>query len=486
MPKQSRITGALSVTIAQAVVLLLGYATHLWIGRVLGPGPYGIYGVVLSVQTIFGMVLSLGVPMAISRFVAQDEKHAQSILSQALRVQLLIALAVSASLAAFSPLISRALADVSLIPFLLFVAVVVFAQSFYQVFVQFLSGMHRFNRQAALTSLYATIKLAGAISLIYVIGVYGAFAGFAIGGVVAAMIGWGWTRHLGGTIQRRLPLKRFLSFAGTFVIVLVGLQILISLDLFMVKALLKDDVLAGYYNAAVTLSRIPFMLLQALVFVLVPSVSALTKPGASHDRAAAFIRDTLRYLIALIVPGAALAAATSKSLVALFFSHAYIPAAAPLTVLMVGLGSLAFYLLIVSIVAGAGRPRIGLGATAGLLVISGLLGVLLIPRFNLMGAAWQTTITGLVGLAVLAAYTFRTFRIPIPIKSVINILIATAVVVAPTYIWKVQPRMLPLQYLVLGTLYVVALFLLGEVTQADRRRLAGIHPRLERIARVES
>src|SRR5687768_14577445 len=103
MPRQSRLTGAVSLVLAQACVLLFGYAAHLWIGRVLGPGPYGIYGVVLSIQTIAGLILTLGVPMAVSRFVAQDERHARSILYQALRIQGGIALAVTIILAALAP-----------------------------------------------------------------------------------------------------------------------------------------------------------------------------------------------------------------------------------------------------------------------------------------------------------------------------------------------------------------------------------------------
>src|SRR3990167_11436832 len=109
--KQSRLTGAVSLFAAQAIVLGLGYVTHLWIGRVLGPASYGIFGIVLSLQTIVGMVLTFGVPMGISRFVAQDEKHAQSILRQALRLQAVVALLVALVTVLAAPLLSRLLDD---------------------------------------------------------------------------------------------------------------------------------------------------------------------------------------------------------------------------------------------------------------------------------------------------------------------------------------------------------------------------------------
>lgn len=481
MAKQSKLTGAISLVIAQGVVLMLGYATHIIVPWLLGAGPYGIFGVVLSVQTILGLFLTLGIPSAVSRFVAQDEAHAQSILNRALRLQTLFAITLAGATLVAAPFIAYLLNDADLTKYIAFVSVIILLQAFFPVYVQFLGGMHRFNRQAALTSLYAVAKLAGAVGLIFVFGLFGAFAGFAVGGLVAAGVGWWWTRRLGGAKPKQLSLRAFLSFASTYVLILVGLQILMSLDLFMVKAFLQDDVAAGYYNAAVTLSRISYLLLQGLAFIILPSVSALTKPGASHDTAAVFIKDTLRYLIALIIPAVALAAATSEELLRLFFPDSFAVAAPILTVLMVGLGSLAFYLLLANIVAGAGKARVGLYITSSLVALSATLGYFLIPEYGAIGAAWQTTISSVIGLGLLSIYTFKTFSIPVPIKSMVNVIIASAVAVLPTYVWEVPALLLPLQYIVLLSLYVLVLAVLGEVTAQDKQRLVRIHPLFARL-----
>lgn len=481
--KQSRLKGAISLVIAQAIVVVLGYVAHLWIGRVLGPGPYGIYGVVLSLQSILGLLLTLGIPVAVSRYVAQDEDHAHSTLTQGLRLQTVVALLVGLGTFAASGFLARALGDESLTNYIRFSAVVIMLQGYYPVFVQFLSGLHNFHQQASLTALYAVAKLAGALALIYWFGVYGAFAGFAIGGVVAALAGWAWSWSRGGRIVKIIPVRAFLNFAGTYVLILVGLQILISIDLFMVKALLHSDVQAGYYNAAVSLSRISYMLLQGLGFILLPSVSALTKPGLPHKNAAAFIAQSIRYMIMLIVPSVALASATSRPLITLFFSHEYVASAPILTILMVGIGCLAFYLLLTNIVAGAGKAKIGLVITLFLLAISVGLGLYLIPRYGLLGAAWQTTIAGGVGLALLGFYTFRSFGIPIPMRSTINVLVASAAAVAPTYMWQASALTLPLQYILIGCLYLLVLFLLGEITMQDRRYISTMHPALRWLAK---
>lgn len=480
---QSRLSGAIYLLVAQAIVMLLGWITHPIIGRVLGPGSYGVYGIVLSVLSIIGLFLTLGVPMAISRFVAQDDAHAKSILSKGLRIQVVFAFLLSVLTLVLAPVIASLLGDSELVNLLRFIALVLLLQAGYPVFAQYLSGMHLFKRQAFLMTSYAIVKLAAAMSLIFVFGVYGAFAGFAMGGIVAAVIGWFWTRRVGGAKEQSLSVKAFLAFAGTYVLILVNLQLLISLDLFMVKALLGDNILAGYYNSAVTLSRIPFLLLQSLTFVLLPSVSALTKPGESQKKAAVFIGSSLRYLIMLIVPAAALASATSKTLIRLFYSAEYDPAAGTLSVLMVGLSCIAFFQLLSNIVAGAGRAKIALVGTVGLLLISLIGGFILIPKFGVFGAAWQTTVAGVVGLIGLGMYTFKSFSIPLPYKSTLNVVIATVAAVLPTYFWKVHPFVLPLQYIVLLLLYVGVLFVLREITRQDRQMVASLHPALKWLAK---
>src|SRR3989344_3722797 len=476
--KQSKLTGAIALTIAQAVVLFLGFIIHPLIGRLLGKAEYGIFGVVLSVQTIFGIMLTLGVPSAVSKFVAQNNEHAQSILKQALKIQLIVGMCISLIVIALSPVISRALNDASLTKYFIFIAGVIFSQGIYPIYVQFLSGMHRFNKQALLTSVYAVAKLLGAISLIYIFRLYGALSGFAVGGVLAASLGWYWTRNIGGIKPYTIQLKSFFSFAGTYAVILLGLQILMSQDLFMVKAMLENDALAGDYNSAVNLSRISYMLLQGMAFVLLPSVAALTRPGASKEKAITFIRDALRYLIALIVPCVVLAASTSKELIILFYGVKYEQAAPVLTILMIGLGALSFYLLLANIVAGAGKAHVALYITIGMIIASAALGTYLIPHYQLLGAASQTTITALMGLVALAIYTFKTFSIPYPLISTVNIVIATAVAVLPTYIWKASSFMLPLQYIVLGALYIGILWIIGEVTDKDKQLIASLRKSL--------
>ena len=168
---QSRVSGAVSLTLAQAVLLILGWVTHPLIGRLLGTASYGIYGVVLSVQSIIGLFLTLGVPMAISRYVAQDPRHAKSTLWQGLRIQVSLALIISTTTFLISPFIAKSLGDPSLANYFRFISLIIFLQAGYPIFIQYFSGLHLFNKQALLTTIYAVIKLGSAISLIFIFNI---------------------------------------------------------------------------------------------------------------------------------------------------------------------------------------------------------------------------------------------------------------------------------------------------------------------------
>jgi O-antigen/teichoic acid export membrane protein len=185
----------------------------------------------------------------------------------------------------------------------------------------------------------------------------------------------------------------------------------------------------------------------------------------------------------LIIPGAALAAATSRSLLRLFYSAQYDQAATPLSILMVGLAAIAFFLLLANIVSGAGRAKVALFVTIIMLVLSPIFGWALIPNFGLIGAAWQTTIAGLIGLTILAVYTFRTFRLPVPYQSILRIIIASVVAVLPTYFWHVSPLFLPLQYIALLGVYLLTLFILREIKLRDRQLIASLHPLFKWLAK---
>ena len=64
--KQSVTRGTIYLMAAQAAFVASGYASHIGLGRLLGPSEYGIYAAVISLMTMANLVLVTGIPQAMS------------------------------------------------------------------------------------------------------------------------------------------------------------------------------------------------------------------------------------------------------------------------------------------------------------------------------------------------------------------------------------------------------------------------------------
>lgn len=475
--RSSKLTGALFLSIAQAVLLGLGYITHILIGKLGGPSLYGVFGVVLNFMNIINMLLTLGIPVAMSKELAEDEENSGGIFKTAITAQFILSLILSFLTLIFSKQIAYAFGDEKLASVIEFTALVYPCTAIYAIFSNYFNGLHAFAIQASLIVTYSVFKLVGSVSLLGRFGVAGALAGFGIGAAIVAIPGFFLSRKtVKGRDKRPLKLNKLLTFAGAFVGTSIALQILMSLDLFMVKRFLHDDTLAGYYNAASTLARIPYFILQALGFVFLPVVARLMKNNIQEGRE--FIKNVSRYLFLLLLPITALAAATSKGLIHLFYSPQYEPGSQPLTLLMVALGLLSAFYLFASISAGAGKPKVPMLISWTLLPLSLLLGYFLIPKYQLEGAAITTILISAIGAITLGAYMFKRFSLSFPFRTLLNGILATAVMVIPTYFLQLPSSLLlPLEYLVLFGLYALMLFALGELKKNDLSLLKSMLPK---------
>lgn len=474
--RTSRLSGAILLASAQAVLLGMGYVTHILIGKLGGPALYGVYGVVLSFMTILNMIMTLGIPIAVSKEVAQNEKNSGGILASALIGQMAMAMTLSFGTIVFAGNIATFLGDQALAPIIMFTAIVYPLTAIYSVLANYLNGLHAFALQAGIIILYSVAKLSGSVGLLFPFRVYGALAGFAVGGAIASIVGIPIIyKSIRKHYIKKFPIKKLLTFAGAVVGTSLALQILMSTDLFLVKKILHDNTLAGYYNAASTLSKIPYFILQALGFIFLPSIARLMKENVEVARQ--FIREIFRYLFLLLLPVTALAAATSKGLVSLFFSSEYGPAAQPLTLLMVALGMLSAFYLLAMIAAGANKARVPLIISWAMLPISITLGIFLIPRYQLEGAAITTIISSTVGTIILGGYMMKRFKLSFPLSTLLNGIIATCLIVLPTYFINILPLLTPVLYAILFLLYFFILVILKEIKKDDLAHLKSLVPK---------
>lgn len=468
--------GTLYLMIANGVFLISGYIIHFGLARYLGLEIYGAFGVVLYLMAIVNLLLTSGFPQSASKYIAEGNTRLGSIISHSFRIQALLSLLIFAIYFGLAGVIANLLNDPELTPYIRISAFVIPAYAIFSIYSGgYLNGLRQFGKQAK-ASIYGSIaKLAGVIVLVWVgLSVNGAILGYLFGAIVGLLLAWKYLRPIerGST---DFEWRKLMKFGVPATLFAVTLLLVMSIDLFAVKAITMGDTGAGLYTSATTIARLPYFLFTGLALTLLPSISRSTSIG-DIKLTGRYISQSLRYMLMLLIPVILMISATSADLVTLVYSSRYIEAAQPLSVLVFGLGLIAVFNVLCNIIMGSGKPGVALGIALPLLPLDIALNIALIPQYSLLGAATATTLTGLTGMVAAATYVLWRFRTLVPAKSLLKICIASAIVYAIALNISLSPFLLPLLYIGLLSIYLGLLLVMKELKKEDIETFKRIIP----------
>jgi len=471
---QGVIKGTIYLLVAYTILLLSGYIVHIGIGRFLGPSIYGIYSVAISIATVFNLFLTTGLPQSVTKYVSEDNLQAKAVLKTSLAISVLASTAFSAAIFFGADGIAKLLNDPSLAEYFRLTSFMILAYGPLTVIMAYFNGVKDYRTQASLLALYEILKPIFIFSLVYIgLSVWGAVLGFAVAPIVPLLIGLGLA---GSAIYRergRFSAKKIVSFALPVIVLSAAINLILNLDLFFIKSILIDNSIAGFYSAASTIGKVPYMLMAAVTGAIFPAISASMH---EHGRVQNYISESLRYALLFILPGTAMVAATSTAVVTLIYSDVYQPAGAPLAVLIVGICFFGIFALLTTIISAVGRPGIAMVMGIGILAVDFALNWLMVPVFGMVGAAGATTLSCTIGLGIAAAYIYWRYPGLMPPTSAGKILTASLLVFIALYSVPVSGLMLLVAYGGAGVGYFLVLYLMGEIQERDIERLRQLVP----------
>ncbi len=469
------------LTVSEIAFNLAAYVVHSVVGRILGPADYGRYGLVVTFTTMIIVLIGNGIPTAMSKYLSEVlETNPERIAAIKRRTAILQTLIIGAVTAAFflaSPLIAKLLHDPSLTRLFQLSSLVIPAFAAASFYHYYLIGLHLFQLQA-IVKIIRSFARVGCIALAAVyFGLDGAVAGYILAPLltfIAVVI----IDEL--YIKRRLrlgeraigvefdfPAKTLLSYAGPLTLFLVFYELILTLDLYFVKALLQDDHLTGLYNAAITVGRIPYYLFAALAMIMLPAISKTTAERNDAETTS-LVERSLRLLALILFPLVALLSAYANEILHLFYGNRYDGAAAAMQVFAVGVGFLTVFYVLAFALNGAGKVGIPLR-----LSIAGFLGMLilnfaLIPPLGIVGAALATTIvSGILMLAILV-YTEIHFHAKLSFRLIItSIISAIGISLLASHVMPRGPWSFLLSGILLTALYYGVLRAAGALTDDD-------------------
>jgi O-antigen/teichoic acid export membrane protein len=460
--------GTVYLMIAQLLFVISGYVIHFGLGRFLGPEEYGLFGIILSLITIIEVILIRGVRDAISKYVAEYEDCARSILKSGLKIELMLSLTAFCFIIYFSEHVATLLGDIRLMYYIRLAAIIIPLVSIYSVYIGYLSGKREFGKQAISMGVQSIGKVFGVYLFILLLGLgtSGAIVGYALGSASALIT----ARYLSMKNKifayNNFPSIKLVTFAVPLVIFSIAISAIMNMDLLFVKALTEDGIKTGYYASASTITRAPFYIFIALSFTLLPAIS---KAVSSNDypRIQEYIKKSLRYLAMMLIPMTLFISSTSIKIIELTYSREYLPASDTVSILIFGITFITIFYTLCMILIGSGNSKVPTTMSCILVIIDIILFTCFIPKFGLEGAAIATTLTGFIGLMIIGMYVKMKYRVLMNCSSFLKIVLSSLPLYLIPHFFVVSGSYFIFYALFMSILYASFLLILKELTNED-------------------
>ncbi|HAV11240.1 MAG TPA: hypothetical protein DCX32_01720 [Candidatus Moranbacteria bacterium] len=475
MSKHFLLKSAFWLTVSEIIYNLSGYIIHSAMGRILGPEDYGRYGLVVTLTTMIIILIGNGIPTAMSKYLSEffesKPEMVSAIKRQALRLQFFVIGSITVIFFLLSPLLARILGDPSLTELFRISTLIIPTFAAASFYFYYYTGIHKFNLQAILKTFRSIFRVITIVGLAYIFGVEGSIAGYFVAPfavfLVAYFIDKIWiSKKYPASKNASFEWKKLANYAWPVTLFMLFYELFISIDLYLVQGILKDEYLTGIYNGSLTVSRIPYYLFYALTIILLPVISKTTSEN-NHKETFSIISSALRLMLIMLFPGVILMSIYSSQILTLFYGKAFIEGALAMSILAVGVGFLTIFYVLSFVMNGAGKVMIPMWIAFFGFCVNATFNFILIGKYGILGSAVATTITSFVIMTVMLYFIGKNFAVSIKLNSLLKIIIASTLLMASTLFLPTSVALFLLSSLVALTVYFTSLYLLGEISPAD-------------------
>lgn len=389
---------------AKLALVPLVLASSIVIARVLEPEGRGIYATVLTIAELTMLLGSIGVAKAAIYHVARARAGDADIRVAAFRLSIANGAAVTAMLVGLAFLLPRWLPGVPTETLLLAapLGVVALLRGLWEGFLRGEQRNHAVNGAAVAFATLFVAMVGGAWivdALSTEVAVALRVASVTVAAALVAVLVRRRGTGLGGGRFRTSSARALVGYGIPYAAIGVLQNASYRLDILLVQGFLGSAAV-GHYSIAVSFGEMLWYLPAAVGFVLLPRVAGGS--GAAETATLA------RWTFALTALAACCLGVAAEPLIGLLYGEAYLPAVAPLRLLLVGLVANVWYQVLSGYLLGRGRLKGLVGVTGVGLAVNVALNVVLIPRLGIGGAALASSVSYTVtGLLVLALFKWH-------------------------------------------------------------------------------
>jgi stage V sporulation protein B len=463
------------VTISEVIYNLSAYVIHSGMGRILGPAEYGRYGLVVTLTTMVVVLIGQGVPTAMAKYLGEiyDTKPGlvPIIKKQTAKIQFILIGAVTVIFFFLAPVISNILRDNTLTPLFQISTLVIPAFALASFYFYYYTGLHEFKTQAWLKTSRSFFRILFILGLALLLKSKGHALEGAIVGYILAPLSIFFEANLLDKFKKVkaegfFDWRKLMKYAWPMTLFLIAYEFLITIDLYLVKGILRDDRLTGLYNGAITVGRIPYFLFYALTIILLPAVSKSTSSD-NHADTKKLISQSLRLMVMLLLPMAILMSVYSQPILQIFYGKKFLDAAGPMSILMSGVTFLTIFYVMAFALNGAGKVKAPMLISFAGLATNIVLSYFFIHKYGLTGAAVATSITSFAAMILVLSYSYNFFGYLFKFSSFLKIIIASAIMYFVSTFFLGGHYIFILWSAILFALYMLLLFIFREFGQSE-------------------
>ena len=390
----------LSILSAKVLTTIVAVLSTPIIVRLLGPGGYGDYAVLLSIFSLYMIPVSGGITEGVQKFVAETRDRAdwrEQVVRFYATLAVLVGVVAVAVLLSFTGLggASWLFGAEFTTYFYLLAGFVLVAQCRALVIHTVLGfGLEHITGPLKVAKKFVTVAL-GIGLLVVGLGVQGMLVGHIAANLLVAVVG-------GAVVLRRLslssmlgrpasfPYRELLSFNGLNIVLVLLVMSLYHVDVVMLRALVGSES-TGFYKAALALAEYLWIVPIVLQTVLLHSASALWSDDRT-DRLTRLSSRITRYTVLIVVVMAIGLGTLADRFVPLYYGPEFLVATTPLLLLLPGAVGFAVARPLQAICQASGRMEVLIRAVGAAAALNLALNAVLIPAFGMAGAAVATSI----------------------------------------------------------------------------------------------
>ena len=371
-------------------LIVVGFITSIIIARTLGPEGRGMFAMAVTLGAFGVQFTNLGLHGSNTYYGSRDANLLPPLLGNSLTVSFTLGTLVSL-LAGLFFWLYPSLAPVQGTLLLMALAWVPFGLAYllFQSLLLAVDDFRTYNRVELATKLFY-FSILGAIVFFDQVTPETVFGG----ALLALLIRFAWSYfNLSARIHHattcsialfrksmRYGIKSYFGSLFSF--------FLFKIDLLMINSMLGTKE-AGYYDIAINLAVIVYLLPEVVSVILYPKLCAVKETPEKWKIA----RQTGFWLAGIMLAICILAGILAKPAIGLLFGNAFLPSVLPFLILIVCKYILTLNLIFNNFIVSIHIPWASVPFSFCLVLLNIVLNLVMIERYGMVGAAWATTIS---------------------------------------------------------------------------------------------